>query len=65
VELDSIFFKTLYGWTAALDLNLLSFHDFSTCFLFLARSFFCMLYVHFGCAKNTFQRYFDYLSKIY
>jgi hypothetical protein len=27
-ELKSFFFITLYRWTVALDLNLLSFHDF-------------------------------------
>jgi hypothetical protein len=27
-EFKSFFFKTLYHWTAALDFNVLSFHDF-------------------------------------
>jgi hypothetical protein len=39
VELKCFFFKNLYHWTGALDLNLLVFMNFSTCFLFLVRFF--------------------------
>jgi hypothetical protein len=65
VKLKSFFFKTLYYWTAALNLNWLSFHDFLDLFLFLTRCFSHLLFMYLSytfCAFNDIS--FIYQNKI-
>jgi hypothetical protein len=65
VDLKSFFFKTLYHWTTALDLNLLSFHDFLDLFSFLqVRCFSCLLLVYLSyafCAFNDISITYIYI----
>jgi hypothetical protein len=52
-ELKSFFVKTLYLWTAALDFNFLSFHNFLNLFSFSSQVFLlytpCVLGLHLLC----------------
>jgi hypothetical protein len=48
-DLKSFFFKTLYHWTAALNLICLAFIIFLTCSLFLTKCFSCILLMYLSC----------------
>jgi hypothetical protein len=62
-ELKSFFFKTLYHWTAALDLICLAFIIFLTCSLFLTKCFSCILLMYLSCLCSFNNISFTYKKK--